>query len=855
MAGPAVVPGPVFRAEWRSLPPIQRVVAAHPLVNPVGEFSGRLTAWQNPSYLAPLGHAVGPSEPSGSADIAVPVRESVAYEELPVRVPVAHEEPPVRERGGEGLTGAGGGGMVSRFLQRFAGASGAEREAGGGAEPVAGSSVAGVPVVAERPVVQRVADSDGQSPQETVQRDAAPQLGEADGSHSTALEPAGEAGLLGSELPSLTPDPAGEAPEPPAFSPQTMNVPAPLTVSRTSPLPEPPLRKEPGLPGGQPSSPTPSVQRDVAGQPGDALPAETAARPGPEDTAGAGLPEMVTVSRLAEVSGSWPQPSPEQEAEAEAEPAEPEPAPGTRPTIGADVAAADPSGSGDAEAVSTDASSGSAAPPGTGSGAGPGPVVVSRSVSEGAGAQPASGPGAVRETLGSAEVPLSPMATEPIPSAGGTPGLSDEQPGSATEPLTLAAGPGGQEGFPGEPLHSGGDAEAAGAGDLAVQRETEPDAETAQHATSSRTDRETLGMGTGGGIGLQAGAGSAAAGAGGGTVQRSGLELGSGPGSGAGPVVSAAGAGGWPGAGGGPGPAEPAGPLVQRTEAGSAGGLAAQRPSGGEAVDGGAARRLGLGAPFRPGETPSATAGIVQRQPVVHSAPAVQPFLTTQPVQRFTTGDSQPGLQRGTIGEPFSGPQPVNLQPGTDTRPTLQRLTPTTTTPGPNPPPADDGPQWSYAVIDEPAPSAPPTPLPLPTRTLVGGLPAVAQPVQRAVDSEAGQPDEGPPPPLPALFHAEPLAPLRAEPPPLVPPQPQVQRELSRGPGEPAVAGTEKIFVQAETAAASQAPASAGGGPGGGAGGDPDELLKKLFDPLLRRLRAELRLDRDRRGTVTDLRF
>ncbi len=35
---------------------------------------------------------------------------------------------------------------------------------------------------------------------------------------------------------------------------------------------------------------------------------------------------------------------------------------------------------------------------------------------------------------------------------------------------------------------------------------------------------------------------------------------------------------------------------------------------------------------------------------------------------------------------------------------------------------------------------------------------------------------------------------------------------------------------------------------------EPDELVKKLFDPLLRRLKAELRLDRERRGVLTDLR-
>jgi hypothetical protein len=45
----------------------------------------------------------------------------------------------------------------------------------------------------------------------------------------------------------------------------------------------------------------------------------------------------------------------------------------------------------------------------------------------------------------------------------------------------------------------------------------------------------------------------------------------------------------------------------------------------------------------------------------------------------------------------------------------------------------------------------------------------------------------------------------------------------------------------------SQPPAPAPPGPP-----EPEELLKTLFDPLLRRLRTELRLDRERRGVITD---
>jgi hypothetical protein len=36
-------------------------------------------------------------------------------------------------------------------------------------------------------------------------------------------------------------------------------------------------------------------------------------------------------------------------------------------------------------------------------------------------------------------------------------------------------------------------------------------------------------------------------------------------------------------------------------------------------------------------------------------------------------------------------------------------------------------------------------------------------------------------------------------------------------------------------------------------GQNADELLRKLYDPLLRRLKADLWLDRERRGALTDL--
>lgn len=80
------------------------------------------------------------------------------------------------------------------------------------------------------------------------------------------------------------------------------------------------------------------------------------------------------------------------------------------------------------------------------------------------------------------------------------------------------------------------------------------------------------------------------------------------------------------------------------------------------------------------------------------------------------------------------------------------------------------------------------------------------------------------------------------------------------GEAEPAPVGAEpaghesvqqqEAAVAAEPSAAVAAPVAAGQQQ---AGGDPEELVKKLFDPLLRRLKIELRLDRERRGRLTDL--
>src|SRR5437763_3207225 len=81
----ASAPLPVTRAEWRGVPPIQRVVGAHPLVNPVQRFSSSLASWQSPAYLEPLGHSVGIGEPSGViAGMATPRVVDRPRPEMPV---------------------------------------------------------------------------------------------------------------------------------------------------------------------------------------------------------------------------------------------------------------------------------------------------------------------------------------------------------------------------------------------------------------------------------------------------------------------------------------------------------------------------------------------------------------------------------------------------------------------------------------------------------------------------------------------------------------------------------------------------------------------------------------------------
>ncbi len=101
-------------------------------------------------------------------------------------------------------------------------------------------------------------------------------------------------------------------------------------------------------------------------------------------------------------------------------------------------------------------------------------------------------------------------------------------------------------------------------------------------------------------------------------------------------------------------------------------------------------------------------------------------------------------------------------------------------------------------------------------------------------------------------------APLETAPPEIVP----AEGAAASGTPEQDVApdtGTEVASepgaVGPPESASAIPPADAPAPPGApGGAGNPDELVKKLFDPLLRRLKTELRLDRERRGVLTDLR-
>src|ERR1700737_1673241 len=65
-AGPLPVPAPVIRRDWVGLPPIQRLIGAHPLTAPSDQFSDDLATHHDPSVSSEaMGHQVSADAPAG----------------------------------------------------------------------------------------------------------------------------------------------------------------------------------------------------------------------------------------------------------------------------------------------------------------------------------------------------------------------------------------------------------------------------------------------------------------------------------------------------------------------------------------------------------------------------------------------------------------------------------------------------------------------------------------------------------------------------------------------------------------------------------------------------------------------
>src|SRR6202011_2949284 len=64
--GPKPVPAPVIRRDWGGLPPIQRLIGAHPLTAPSDQFSDDLATHHDPSLSSEaMGHQVSADAPAG----------------------------------------------------------------------------------------------------------------------------------------------------------------------------------------------------------------------------------------------------------------------------------------------------------------------------------------------------------------------------------------------------------------------------------------------------------------------------------------------------------------------------------------------------------------------------------------------------------------------------------------------------------------------------------------------------------------------------------------------------------------------------------------------------------------------
>ncbi|NBE84937.1 hypothetical protein [Micromonospora rubida] len=849
---------------WQSLPPLQRVTPDEPRLNLPDTFTGSLAAWRDPSYLAPLGHLVGAAEPAGVLhETAVPVSEphrSVPEpvgrthgdhpEPLPLATPSADSRPPAPSLQRQAAGPPGTTPVPEHPL----------------AVPAQGRAVPVEPVTVSRlltappppeelllPAVDRPVDPTPRAARPDAASPETPTLGSA--AAAGPLTP-GSTGTLtpGSAGPSAPDLPVqrlvGDGPRPPRrlglgepiVSPVLPPVPrptgdaAPPSVQRSTAGQGPEQVRRSAAGEGQAGSPlppaaAPPVQRSPAGgsgpvtepgatgRPADASDAGNAGDAGDAGDTGGVAPasdsttlvgsRAVTVSRLdteAFPIGLGPSPVGPQAEAGTADGGE-NLVGGPPPPVEGLPLAGTPRG--DAPPARW---AGGAADPGTG---GPAPVqtfVPPAGETTAGGETPPSGDTPPSgETTASGDTPPSGETTAggdvPAGAAGMAPLLGGPPASVPSGGASSAGGPaaGAQAVEP-----AGGPGAGSGGPDLPVV------ARLATSGTPTGPRAEGPSAGTGPVSLTEASAGTGPvphteASAGTGPVPHSGASAGTVDPYDGGPSPVGGGAAGWEAVTDG-------GPEVAGLVGGDGG--AAAGPAGPEGVDAG-------GSPSPP--LPLVVARLVGDRPpaLLTGAGPVAPLPDRPAVQRVTWQRDEPpadGGRAGTTADPERA-VPVDLYP----------------------PPAAPDPSTAPGTVPGIAPgTAASTGAARSTSAEAGGgLP----PVQRWVGAIPGTPsarrpqgrDTAPPgPPLSAYTMGELSGPVvqRAEPADDAAPPPLVDAPAPPAAAPPPDSG----------GAAAGRPAAPGAAPGGGA--EPEELLKKLYDPLLRRLKTELRLDRERHGAL-----
>jgi hypothetical protein len=256
---------------------------------------------------------------------------------------------------------------------------------------------------------------------------------------------------------------------------------------------------------------------------------------------------------------------------------------------------------------------------------------------------------------------------------------------------------------------------------------------------------------------------------------------------------------------------------------------------------------------------------VPQAAPSSSSAPA-RPLPPPVMVMRSASpSEAMPVVSRSIEApEPLYAPEPGPEAPLLGSRPLAAAFTETAPAASAPPEPRASEPgsavaqrsTWSH--MPSPVPQADLAPVPFGGAPASGPVaPGTVAPVQRIAQSASaavGQ-GRGPETTVAQRIHVEEPLPVAAAPAPVqamaepAPPQPvePVQAVVQRVAAPP-----QPVSVQTADAApatATAAPAAAAAAPAA----DPAALLAVLYEPLVRRLRADLRVDRERRGRLTDL--